>query len=388
MEPPHVGCYERLAELRPSTKLTTLQAEQLATTAQRRSVEASKLHHQIKGDLDWIVMKCLEKDRARRYETANGLASDIQRHLNSEAVLARPPSTAYRFQKLVRRNKLAFAAASVVALTLIAGLSFSTWAFLSEAAQRRTAVEQKTKAEAARAGEVEQRSKADAQKVTAQRHLYVANMSLAQQAWEQTNIVRLQQLLEETRESSDRGFEWYYWQRQTHLALRTFRGHLATVTAVAFSPNGQRIVTDSYDQTAKVWEADSGLELLTLKGHTGGLRSVAFSPDGRRIVTGSHDHTAKVWDAASGREMLTFKGHSAQIYSVAFSPDSQRVVTGSGDNTAKVWEAASGRELLTLKGHSAEILSVDFSPDNQRIVTGSGDNTAKVWEAASVVSHK
>jgi serine/threonine protein kinase len=99
--------------VRPSTKLATLQGDELTTTAKRRSADTAKLLHQLKGDLDWIVMKCLEKDRGRRYETANGLSRDIQRHLNNEAVLARPPSAAYRFQKLVRRNKLAVAAVAV-----------------------------------------------------------------------------------------------------------------------------------------------------------------------------------------------------------------------------------------------------------------------------------
>ena len=77
---------------------------------------------------------------------------------------------------------------------------------------------------------------------------------------------------------------------------------------------------------------------------------MAFSPDGQRIVTGSDDRTAKVWEAASGRELLTLKGHSSEIWSVAFSPDGQRIVTGSRDQTAKVWEAASGRELRHAQG--------------------------------------
>ncbi|MBI2929130.1 MAG: serine/threonine protein kinase, partial [Verrucomicrobia bacterium] len=358
-------------------------AEEEVRADSRRLLRIKETITLLRGDVDWIVMKCLEKDRARRYETANGLASDIQRHLNNEAVLARPPSAAYRFQKLVRRNKLAFAAASAVTLTLIAGLSFSTWAFLSEAAQRRTAVEQQTKALRAQEAEKAERLRADAEKITAQRHLYVANMNLAQQAWEQNNIGQLRQLLEDTSESPDRGFEWYYWQRQSHLALKTLRGHLQAVFSVAFSPDGQQIVTGSEDQTAKVWEVASGRELLTLKGHSAPIGSVAFSPDGQRIVTGSEDQTAKVWEAASGRELLTLKGHSTRINFVAFSPDGQRIVTGSGDQTAKVWEAASGRELLTLKGHNAPINAVAFSPDGQRIVTGSGDQTAKVWEAAS-----
>jgi len=77
----------------------------LTTTAKRRGTELPKLIHLVRGDLDWIVMKCLEKDRTRRYETANGLALDLERHLKHEPVVARPPSTAYRVRKFVRRNR-------------------------------------------------------------------------------------------------------------------------------------------------------------------------------------------------------------------------------------------------------------------------------------------
>ncbi len=107
---------------RPSTRLNTMAADALTTTAKHRRTEAPRLVHQIRGDLDWIVMKCLEKDRTRRYATANALAMDLQRHLNDEPVEACPPSRSYRFQKLVRRNKLAFAAASAVLLVLTIGL--------------------------------------------------------------------------------------------------------------------------------------------------------------------------------------------------------------------------------------------------------------------------
>src|SRR2546422_6574271 len=113
--------------VRPSTRLSTMLEGELTTTARHRQSEALKLIHLLRGDVDWIVMKCLEKDRARRYETANGLATDIQRHLNNEAVLARPPSAAYRFQKLVRRNKLAFAAVTSVVAVLVLGMVVSTW---------------------------------------------------------------------------------------------------------------------------------------------------------------------------------------------------------------------------------------------------------------------
>jgi tetratricopeptide (TPR) repeat protein len=125
---------------RPSTKVSTLGGDELTTTAKRRGLEALKLINALRGDLDWIVMKCLEKDRARRYETANGLAMDIQRHVNSEPVVACPPSNLYRFQKMVARNQLAFAVASAVALSLAAGALVSTWALLKERKARQEQV--------------------------------------------------------------------------------------------------------------------------------------------------------------------------------------------------------------------------------------------------------
>ena len=116
----------------PSTMITSLRRTELRLTARQRHAEPVKLISQIKGDVDWIVMKALEKDRNRRYETANGLALDIQRFIDSEPVLARPPSRWYRFQKLVRRNKIVFTATGLVALSLMIGLGLSTWLFLQE----------------------------------------------------------------------------------------------------------------------------------------------------------------------------------------------------------------------------------------------------------------
>jgi len=132
--------------VRPSTRLTQalVAAEVTKRTSGGPEESASRrrlqeLVQQLKGDLDWIVMKCLEKDRTRRYDTANGLATDVQRYLNTEPVAARPPSQLYRFQKLIRRNKLAFGAASVVVAALVIGLGLSTWLFVKERGTRQRA---------------------------------------------------------------------------------------------------------------------------------------------------------------------------------------------------------------------------------------------------------
>jgi len=141
---------------RPSTRLATLGADQLTTTAKRRSADTSKLLHQLKGDLDWIVMKCLEKDRQRRYDTANGLAADLKRHLNNEPVVARPPSTAYRLQKMVRRNKVATVGVASVALALVLGLGLATAALVRERAarQREQVAQQRERTQSVRADTV------------------------------------------------------------------------------------------------------------------------------------------------------------------------------------------------------------------------------------------
>jgi WD40 repeat protein len=169
--------------------------------------------------------------------------------------------------------------------------------------------------------------------------------------------------------------------RESEALLRTLTGHELTVSAVAFSPDGTRIVSGSFDTTVKVWDAASGAELATLRGHGfWWVWAVAFSPDGTRIVSGSK--TVKVWDAASGAELATLSGHTDFVLALAYSPDGTRIVSGSNDNSLKVWDAASGAELATLRGHGGGVTAVAYSPDGTRIVSGCADSTVKVWDAA------
>ena len=129
---------------RPSTRLSAMPQEKLTTVAGRRQLEPLKLIRLLRGDLEWIVMKCLEKDRAHRYATANGLATDLQHYLADEPITARPPGKLYRFQTLVRRNKLLFAASAAVTGALVAGLAVSMWLLFREKAARREAVTAET----------------------------------------------------------------------------------------------------------------------------------------------------------------------------------------------------------------------------------------------------
>ena len=127
---------------RPSTRLSTMMAADLTTVAGHRQAQAPKLINLVRGDLDWIVMKALEKDRTRRYETANGFAADIQRHLDNEPVMASPPGAGYRIQKFIRRHRVGVMAGSFVLLALVTGIIGTTWGLLDALHQKREAERQ------------------------------------------------------------------------------------------------------------------------------------------------------------------------------------------------------------------------------------------------------
>jgi serine/threonine protein kinase len=146
---------------RPSTMVTTLQGAELMVTAKNRHAEPPKLISLLSGDLDWIVMKALEKDRRRRYETANGLAMDIRRYLDNEPVVARPPTRLYLIEKLIRRNKVLFSAGCAVAAALIIGLGTSTRLYFLEKANLQRALDAEDQAEKARANEADLRRLAE-----------------------------------------------------------------------------------------------------------------------------------------------------------------------------------------------------------------------------------
>ncbi|KAJ1483073.1 WD40-repeat-containing domain protein [Baffinella frigidus] len=197
--------------------------------------------------------------------------------------------------------------------------------------------------------------------------------------------------------------------------ISTLTGHSEEVLAVAFAPDGTRVVSGSADTLVKIWNAATGAEVCMLKGHLDAVLSVAFSPDGKHVVSGSSDNLVKIWDASIGALVSSFagvctlKGHLGEVNSVGFSADGTRVVSGSVDQLVKIWDAKTGAELHTLghscsgrcictlseygildtneecqvPAHSRDVNAVSFSPDGTRVVSGSADTLVKIWDVAS-----
>ena len=392
---------------KPSTCLGTLQQARLTSLAQSRHTEAPKLLSVMKGDLDWIVMMAMEKNRRRRYDTANELALDVGRYLRNEAIQARPPSAAYRIQKWVRRNKAAFTAGGVVVLALLVGIGVSSWqavrATRAEVAalqagraadeQRATAVSERHKAETERQNAVVQRdlardSENDAQnqrkaaetatllaekaQAETERNLYTSNMNLAQAAWEEGNIGRVREILEETRSYPDRGFEWYYWQRRTHLEIKSLVDDAdwpTSISSVSYSRDGRQIITEHDIPSMQIfWDAETGRKLHTRLNRGGRT----FSDDSRWSISREGEFTTQVTilhDEVSGRKPVTLRwpGSTSGVW-FAFSPDATRIVAQGWDGMVRMWETESGRELLTI-GHpkKGQVHSVIFSDDGKQL---------------------
>jgi WD40 repeat protein/serine/threonine protein kinase/predicted Zn-dependent protease len=173
------------------------------------------------------------------------------------------------------------------------------------------------------------------------------------------------------------------WDTETGKQLRRWLAHSAWVTAVAYAPDGRRVLSGSYDNTARLWEAETGKRLRQFLGHTQPVEAVAFSPDGRRALSGSRDKTMRLWDTDTGKELRRFEGHADVVRSVAFSPDGRRALSGSFDKTLRLWDVKTGRELRRFKGHTHWVVSAVFSPDGKRILSGSRDKTLRLWDVDS-----
>ena len=373
---------------RPSTCLSTMQHADLATVAKHRQSEAPKLINLLYGDLDWVVMKALEKDRTRRYETANGLAMDLQRHLNNEPVLAAPPSWSYRLSKTMRKHRRTVAVALALAFLLVAGTTVSLWQAGRASREAGVAEVRRREAEASRqtATEAQNRAEGYAKELSHQlareyvdkgAQLLDTNDYFGSLVWF-TEALRL--------DEGNPDAEALHRVRicavlQQCPKLRQLFMHRDTVLYLEFSPDGQRLVTAGKDGTARIWDVATGAPLTPPLVHGDDVVGASFSPNGQRVLTASLDNTARIWDANTGAPLTPPMQHGSNVFSAVFSPDGRRVVTASADNTARVWDAATGQPVTPPLQHGDIVWPASFSPDGRFVVTASQDKTARIWDA-------
>lgn len=164
-------------------------------------------------------------------------------------------------------------------------------------------------------------------------------------------------------------------------------GHGDEITEVAYGPNGNYVLSGSYDSTMKLWEVSTGRMVRTFRGHEDIIDSVAFGPKGSVALSGSRDNTMKLWDLKTGRALHTFIGHEKSVSSVAFSPDGKFVLSGSGDRTMKLWDASSGFLIRTFKGHEGYISCVAFSPKGDTVLSADSGwkirAVIKLWDVST-----
>jgi WD40 repeat protein/serine/threonine protein kinase len=357
---------------KPSTRMSAV--GQAATTAsEKRQSDPRKLSRLFRGELDWIVMQALEKDRSRRFETASAFALDVQRYLNDEPVQACPPSAWYRFRKFTRRNRRAVvtaAAVALAALAAVAGLATSTLL-------------------TARALQAETRAKDDLGQTIEheRREAYFHRITLAHQDLSADNLGRALELLKGCPEDL-RQWEWFYLMRFCRvepLVLRDKR----EVNCVAFSPpDGEWLASAGGDGSIKIRNSRTGDVVQTIPdAHADSVVSVAFHPDGKHLASVGADQQAKVWDLTTGREVFHDRCHVARkwgsAYTVAFRPlDGRQLAVGNGE-AVRVWDVQDWKNpqlLHAFLGHDENSISVAFSSDGRRLATGSWQEGPRLWD--------
>jgi WD40 repeat protein/serine/threonine protein kinase len=386
----------------PSSRLSS--AESAPSVAANRQTEPAKLGRLVKGELDWIVLKSLAKERDRRYETAIGFAKDIERFLNHEPVTAGPPTAGYRLRKLARKYRTPLCVAGAFLLLLVLGVIVSTWQAIRATVAEGVAQQRKREADGAKEQAEKRGDELAALNEALRQAKYIADMNLAQHAWDANNLIRTRELLDMHRskpgQTDLRGFEWHYLNRYFHRELRTAQAYNGASLTAAFTADGKRLITagylepDSEGREIRLWNAATLTRLpLELKGLTDKVGRIALSPDGRLLATGCKDKTARIWNLETSEQIALEEPEKKYETGalLSFSSDGKRLVSMrsqelrvyANKTVINIWDVAARKSIATIDELPFTFSSPVFSPDGKYVAMGLFLQGVKVWDAAT-----
>ncbi len=351
---------------RPSLKLRHSRVEDRPRIGLARGTSIGRLEIEVQGDLDWIVMKSLERDRSRRYGGASELAADMERYLQGLPVEASPPSTSDRLRKFARRHRTVVTAAALLLLMLIAGVIISTGQALRAIRAEREMREAHRQKSIAHASAMREREEAVRSEATARLHEYVADINVGYHAVEDGHIAKALSLLEGQLRSDPagelRGFEWRYLaSRCMGVPHRTLPRQGSPVSTLSFSPDGDLLAVGTRHEVL-VWD----LSLDELKMSVPGpATTVVFLSRGERLVVGNRSGVV-IYNCESGEvvhELEEQGGGGAAI----LSPRGDVLAT-SGRGSVTLWETGSWQPIRRLPDVAGPLA---FSPDGMTLATGS-----------------
>ncbi|MHC5025005.1 MAG: protein kinase domain-containing protein, partial [Planctomycetota bacterium] len=356
---------------KPSTRVSTL----APVSASVAPADSARLSKRLRGDLDWIVMRALDKERNRRYDSAGGLAEDIERHLRGEAVNAGPPTAGYRLQKFVRRHRGPVIAACALVAVLVLGLAGTSFGLVEAKAARDDAVRAR-----------------EAQREFTFRMAVDRGLALCDGGRVGPGMLWLARALEiapsdaaDTRRAIRANLN--AWRRELN-AIEMVYPHDETVICVAFDPAGRTLATGSADNTAQLWNVRTGERISGPMKHGGDVHHVGFDPTGSRLLTTVMNSSAFLWNT-KGEQIVAFGGDPRSLLAGgtlcgAFRPpDGAQVVTVHGDGTTRIWDAESAKRIATLQASEHVVHDVVVSADGSRLLTGCQDGTARLWDLES-----